>query len=368
MGLTRRWRTCPVFLMCGVVLGVRTASPQAAVPAGRPIGVVVAIDAPARQITLKPDAGQEMTIQLQDSTRVLRVTPGSQDLNAATSITLADVSAGDRILVRGRNAGAGNSFVADMIVVMSKADLAKKQESERADWERRGIGGVITSLDQSSREATIRTGDPRSPKTVILQIPSDARLRRYSPGSIRFSDARDSRWEELKVGDQVKARGAGGNGSARFRVEELVSGSFRDFAATIVSVDAERGTLHVLDTAGNNRVEARVLPASLLRHLSPEVVQLLSARISDTGQEPKDASSGRTIQSMIEALPPLRLADLKPGDLVVISGTGGDDPSTLTAITVLTGVEPLLRPVSRGARAPDIGSWNLDLNMGVGVP
>jgi hypothetical protein len=71
---------------------------------------------------------------------------------------------------------------------------------------------------------------------------------------------------------------------------------------------------------------------------------------------------------MLEALPPLSLAELKEGDAVVISGTSGDDPGKLTAITVLAGVEPLLKPSSRGARAPDIGSWNLDLNMGVAVP
>jgi hypothetical protein len=58
---------------------------------------------------------------------------------------------------------------------------------------------------------------------------------------------------------------------------------------------------------------------------------------------------------MIEALPSIRLGDLKPGDAVVISGTSGEDPSKLTAITVLAGVEPLLKPAARGVRAPDIG-------------
>jgi hypothetical protein len=342
--------------------GAATQTPS---QSGRPIGIVVATDAVAKRITLKTDAGPEMAIEFQDTTRFLRVIPGSQDLSGATRITLSEVSAGDRILVRGR--GQGNSFLAETIIVMSKAELAKKQEAERADWERYGIGGVITALDAASHEMTIRVGDLKSSKFVVLELPSVAKLRRYSPDSVRFSDARVSTFEDLKIGDQVKARGTRNDG-ARFVVEELVSGSFRDFAATIVAVDGERGTMQVMDLAAKNRVEARVLPASLLRRLSPTVVQILATRIAGTSGGSKESNNGRDLQSMLEALPPLSLAELKVGDAVVISGTSGEDPAKLTAITVLAGVEPLLKPSSRSARAPDIGSWNLDLNMGVGLP
>ncbi len=371
MKFTRPWHTCVAVLTCCVTLRLQPiASPQATGQSGRPIGVILAIDTSAKRITLKTDAGPEMGIEFQDSTRFLRVVPGSQDLIGAAKITLADVSVGDRILVRGHSGVAANSFVADMIVVMSKADLAKKQETERADWGRRGIGGVVTTVDLASREATIRVGDMKSGMPVVLELPLDVKFRRYSPDSIRFSDALASRLEELNIGDQVKARGTRSEDGTRFLVEELVFGSFRVFAAAVVALDAERGALQVMDLATKVQVEARVLPASLLRRLSPAAVEILGARMAGGGASPRsrDPGSGRDLQSMIEALPPLRLAELKAGDAVVISGTIGDDPAKLTAITVLAGVEPLLRPSSRAARAPDIGSWNLDLNMGVGAP
>jgi len=363
------WHRCFALLACCLVLQAQaTPVTQTSSQAGRPVGVVVTIDATVKRITLKTDAGPEIGIELQDTTRFLRVAPSSQDLSGATRITLSDVAAGDRILVRGRSGSEANPFVADTIIVMSKADLTKKQEAERADWERRGIGGVITALDPASREVTIRVGDPKSSKSIELHLPSDVKLRRYSPDSIRFSDARAIRLEDLRIGDQVKARGTRSSDGARFQVEELVSGSFRDFAATIVAVDAERGTMQVMDLGAKNRVEARVLQASLLRRLSPAMVQILATRIAGTSGGSKESNSGRDLQSMLEASPPLNLAELKEGDAVVISGTSGDDPAKLTAITVLAGVEPLLKPPSRGARAPDIGSWNLDLNMGVGAP
>ena len=363
------WNGCFALLACCLVLRAQAGSAtQASSQSGRSIGLVVAIDATTKRITLKTDAGSEIGIEFQDATRFLRVAPGSQDLSGAIRITLSDVSAGDRILVRGRSSDEANSFVADTIIVMSKADLTKKHEAERADWEKRGIGGVITAVDPASREVTIRVGDLKSSKSVVLQLPSGVKLRRYSPDSIRFSDARAIRLEDLRIGDQVKARGTRSNDGTRFNVEELVSGSFRDFAATIVSVDAQRGTMQVMDLAAKNRVEARVLPASLLRRLSPAIVQILTGRIAGTSGGSKESNNGRDLQSMLEASPPLSLAELKVGDAVVISGTNSDDAGKLTAITVLAGVEPLLKPSSRGARAPDIGSWNLDLNMGVGGP
>src|SRR5262245_58024884 len=230
------WQRCFSLLACWLV-SQATADPatQTSSQSGRPIGVVVTIDGAAKRITLKTDAGLEMGIEFQETTRFLRVVPGSQDLSGATRVTLSDVSAGDRILVRGHSGNEANSFVADTIIVMSKADLAKKQEAERGDWEKRGIGGVITALDLGSREMTIRVGGLKSSKSVVLQLPSEAKLRRYSPESIRFSDARACRWEDLRIGDQVRARGTRKD-DAHFLVEELVSGSFRDFAATIVAV------------------------------------------------------------------------------------------------------------------------------------
>ncbi|MBI4889796.1 MAG: hypothetical protein HY821_04165 [Acidobacteria bacterium] len=344
-----------------MLLGSAALSAQ---PAPRPIGVVVSIDASGKRITLKTDAGPELAVELLESTRFLRVAPGSQDLSSAARIALADLAAGDRILARGRPGNAPGSFSADVIVVMSQADLARKHEADRADWERRGIGGVITSIDQAARELTIRAGDAKAFRPVVLRLPANARLRRYSADSIRFSDARPCSLGDLKPGDQVKARGTPGEGGASFAVEELVSGTFRDFAAVITAIDSEHNVLQVQDLSTKAKVEARLLPETLVRRLSPAAVQALAARISG-GPNP-EPSAAHGLQSLIEASPAFRLAELKSGDALVISATLADDPAKLTAITVLAGVEPLLKPSSRGARSADIGSWNLDLNMGLG--
>jgi hypothetical protein len=67
-------------------------------------------------------------------------------------------------------------------------------------------------------------------------------------------------------------------------------------------------------------------------------------------------------------LPHLSVADLKPGAAVIISFANSEDVSRVTAITLLAGIEPLLKTSTRGGQSVNLGSWNLDLNMNVGVP
>lgn len=325
--------------------------------AQRAIGIITTMDVAAGRITIKTDAGPEMAIRFEEATRFLRVAPGAKDLSGAATISVSDLSVGDRILVRGQNGGDHNLLEADSIIVMSKADIAKKQAAERAAWEQRGIGGVITGLDPASREITIRVQRLDGARPVIVSLAPGAVLRRYAPDSIRFSDAKPSRFEELKAGDQVKARGTGSEDRARFTAEELVSGSFRNFAANVISVDPAQNSVHVTELASSRRVQVKVSAESTLRRLSPSAAQMIAAR-----------QGTRDLTSVLESQPPLNLADLKPGEAVVISSTNSEDPSQVTAITLLAGVEPLLKTSTQGGREVNISSWNLDLNMNVGAP
>jgi hypothetical protein len=61
---------------------------------------------------------------------------------------------------------------------------------------------------------------------------------------------------------------------------------------------------------------------------------------------------------MLDALPPLLLADLKAGDAIMVSTTQGTDPGRVTAITLLAGVEPLLT-ASPNATRDIMSGWNL---------
>jgi hypothetical protein len=49
------------------------------------------------------------------------------------------------------------SVSALQVIVMSKGDIAKKQEAERLEWRRRGVLGVIQALKPEAHEITIQS-------------------------------------------------------------------------------------------------------------------------------------------------------------------------------------------------------------------
>ena len=67
---------------------------------------------------------------------------------------------------------------------------------------------------------------------------------------------------------------------------------------------------------------------------------------------------GGDLSQILDRLPAIPLAELKAGDAVMVSTTMGSDPSHVTAVMLLSGVEPLITAAPNAAR--DIMSgWNL---------
>src|SRR6202158_759024 len=123
--------------------------PSSQTPAtARPVGTIKSISGNA--ITLTTDAGSDVTVQVQDATKLVRIAPGQKDLKEATPIQLADVQPGDRILVRGKLAEDGKSVVAASVIAMKKADIAEKQSRDREEWQKHGFGGLVNSIDVAS--------------------------------------------------------------------------------------------------------------------------------------------------------------------------------------------------------------------------
>ncbi len=68
----------------------------------RAVGELKVIDAAARQLIIKTDAGSLVTVVLNDSTAYMRVAPGEKSLTNATKITFADLAEGDRVAAMGK--------------------------------------------------------------------------------------------------------------------------------------------------------------------------------------------------------------------------------------------------------------------------
>ena len=354
------------------------------------IGEITTVDSAAKHFTVKGDDGSNYTVTLDDGTSYLRLPLGEKDLKKAEKITLSDVSVGDRLLARGPLPEGSKTLPARTIVIMTKADLAKKQAQDRVDWQRRGIAGTVVSINADAKEITVNTHG-RDAKDIVIEA-SAAGFRRYAPDSVRFADAKASSFAELRPGDAVRALGNKSEDGSRYKAEELVSGSFQTIAATVNSADAATGEVQVTDLQTKKTVTVKTNQSSMLRRLPEGMAAILARRMrSDAGAPgaggPVDGAgrggadsaaggrgdsggpggrggfgggAGGDLQQVLDRAPQLSLSELKKGDALIISSSKSGDGSAITAITLVAGVEPFLAAAPRTGGQVNLGSWNLD--------
>jgi hypothetical protein len=349
------------------------AQPQQAPGGTRMMGTVKAVSADL--VTVTSDSGAEVGVAVPETARVVRTEPGQKDLTGAAPIRVQDIEIGDRVLVKGKPSDDGKSLVASSVIVMKKSDIAQKQASERADWQRRGIGGRVTAVDPAAGTVAVSMAGFGGSKTVMVRVSSNTRVRRYAPQSVKFDDSLPAKLDEIKVGDQLRARGSRNPDGTELSAEEIVAGTFRNIAGTVLSIDAAKGTFTVMDLASKQPVAVRISADSQMRKLPPMLAQGIAMRLKggagpngSTGaqaQAPAARSGGEQnggppaghgdLNQMLSHLPAITVAGLQKGDAVMIVSTEGAG-AEVTAITMLTGVEPILTAPNN---AMILSPWNL---------
>ena len=152
---------------------------------------------------------------------------------------------------------------------MTKGDLAKKQEAERAEWRRRGILGVITALKPETNEITIANRTMAGTQNVVIPVAENTEMRRYAPDSIKFGDAKPSKFGELKVGDQLRALGDRTEDPLRFKPEKVVTGSFRTVGGVVTAVDPATGEIKINELEKKTPLTIVIKQDAVLRKFPP---------------------------------------------------------------------------------------------------
>jgi Cu/Ag efflux protein CusF len=387
--------------LCAIFLALTTAWAQTS-PSKSVVGEVTGVDATAKQFNVKGDDGVNYIVVFDANTSYLRLPLGEKDLKKAEKISLADITAGDRLLARGSAAQDAKLAPAKTVIVMTKADVAKKQEHDRAEWQRRGIAGTVMLVNTSTKEITINTHG-RDAKSVVIDASGTA-FRSYAPDSVRFADTKPSSFADVQSGDTIRALGDKNEDGTRFKAEELVSGSFQTIAAMVVSVDPASGEVKVTDLQTKKPVTVKTNQSSMLRRLDERTAGMLARRMrgdaggpggpsgpggpgaapagSPGGGNPAAGGRGESggpggpggrgnfggggggdLQQVLDRSPQLSLADLKKGDALIISSSKSPDGSAITAMSLVAGVEPFLAAAPRTAGQVNLGSWNIEMNM-----
>jgi hypothetical protein len=389
---TSRLRTrVPRLILCAALFaGLCPVAASAQDAAAKPVtflGTVQTLS--GNTITVKNDAGATMQVTVEENARLLRIEPGQKTLAGASPFSLTDLQTGDRVMARGSANADGKSLDATTLVAIKGADIAQKQEREREDWQKRGTGGLVKSVDPAAGTVTISSGAGGTRTTVIHASPTTI-VRRYAPGSVKFDQAVKSTVDQIKPGDQLRARGSRSADGTTLDAEEIVSGSFLNLAGPIQAVNADASTITLTDTATKKPVVISVTPDSEVKKLDPAVAQRLAARMSGGGAKRPDGSptpaaggpppgasgppggdrpaggpgrgaggSGPDFQQLLARSPSVTLKDLQKGNMVIVVATEGQSPQSATAITVVAGVEPMLQASTSASQAMLSSAWNL---------
>jgi hypothetical protein len=384
-----------VLLLAVCLLGSASMSAQA--PA-RFVGSVTAIS--GASVTVKTDAGDQRQFNVPAEATIKRVEPGEKDLSKAAAMAFTDLAVGDRVLVK--LAPDASTPTAAQIIAVKQEDLAKKQQKDREDWQRRGVGGLVKSVDASTGTISLTTGAGATAKTVTVHTTKATVLKRYAPDSVRFDQAQPAPIDAIHSGDQLRARGDKNADGTDITAEEVVSGSFRNISGTISSIDPAASTLVIKDLATKKQVTVRITTDAQMRRLPDRMAQMLATRLkgdaagsgaagpgaasappggpgpaaatspptsgppqqhnwgggagpgeapnaggggANPGQASPGAWSGQAgsgdPQQMLSRAPAIQLSDLQKGEAVMIVSTEG--AGDVTAVTLLAGVEPLLQ-------------------------
>lgn len=399
MFATKRDFLATLFTATAVVM---TVSPCAVAQNASALGTVKSVE--GKTVTVATDKGATVTVTLGDATKVVQLAPGSTDLKTAQPATASDITAGDRVLASGP--GDASAITAVRVVLMKSGDIAQRNAATQADWARRGSGGLVNAVNGGS--ISIKQGQ----KVVEITTTPKTIFRRYAADSVKFEDTKPGTLADIKAGDQLRVRGEKNEDGTAITADEIVSGAFRNLAGTVTSVDAAGGKIVLKDLASKKNVTVMVTTNSDFRALPPQMAAMLAARArgqqpgapggaaganggsapqgggstggapqgmgrpagggagaGSGGMGPGGAGGGRgfggpgggprgDLASMLSRLPTGELATVKNGDALMIVGTGAANADTVTAVTMLSGVEPILA-APNGASSMNLAPWSM---------
>jgi hypothetical protein len=343
--------------------------------------------------------------------------------------------AGDRVWARGTVEG-NNVPAAKQVILMNKAEIAKKNDDERRDWVQRGIVGKVAGVNPETKDITLTIQrppapgaagqPPAAPQTQNIIIPttdSKVKIRRYTEETVKFSDAKPSKFEEVRVGDQLRALGNFNSTNTQYTPEQIVFGTFRTLTGKITAIDAAKNEITITDEEKKQAITLTLKPDSTLKRVDFGAMMMGGGfgggmRPPGAGGPPSGGGQGAgqgagtgggqgqgqgqgtgggqgqgrgpggggpggprmgggrgfDIQALIDRMPETTLAALQVGEMIVVAGTKNQDPKRLTAITLLSNVEPLMAMMARfgggqGGRpgGDGLGGGGFDLG-GLGLP
>jgi len=293
----------------------------------------------------------DYTVTVPATAKILDVPPGAKDLKSATPGQVSDIAVGDKVIVNGSAGDTGTTLTAQRVILMKAAAIEQSHAADEAAW-KNGGGGIVKSVNASAGTIVLSSGL----KTVTVTATPATIVRHYSGESVRFEDAVASSLGAIQPGDQLRIRGTKSADGSSIQADEIVAGTFRNFSGLIASIDGTAGTVTLKDLTTKKTVTVAVTPNSDVRRVPMQMANMIAARMKadsaggaaaarpagDDGAR-RAGRAGADLSQMIPRLPTETLGGLKAGEAVMIVAIApAGDAAKLSAVTLLTGVDPIL--------------------------
>ena len=354
------------FIVLFLLLGVANLLAQSAdigIKATLAAGEVTSVA--SDKIVLQTKDGT-IEVVLSDKTEYKRIPPENPILPAAVASSFSEIGVGDKLLVTGKVSADKKTIPAKAVFLLTKSDIAQKNTKEREEWKTRGISGQIKAINPTTKEITVSVRSIIGSKDVMVTPKDQARILRYAPDSVDYNEAVASSFSEIKVGDSLRALGDKNADGSTFSAEKIISGAFQTIAGTITAIDTEKNEITINSiqtkkditiTVGKNSV-LKQFPAEMAQRMAQfQIAQASGIQPGGQGTRPPQGNvpggqgsgagfrggGGGSIDDMLERFPNITIADLKVGEMIAASSTKGANTERITAIKLLSGVEPFLK-------------------------
>jgi hypothetical protein len=308
--------------------GEWSASRDTAAAAEKPLlGTVMGFRANSFEVGVKADDGRTVWVKFGAGTEVVLAAPGEKDLSHALPARVADIARDDRVMV---------SFVAGMaearrIVVVAASAIARRNATERLDWEKRGITGIVAARDSAGMVVEIRT--PQGAERTTVAVTAKTSIRRYAPDSVKFAEAKPASLEQIAVGDQVRTRGDRSEDGSRLTADDVVFGTFLTTLGTVAEVNREKGEVSIVDLTSKKALVVRLTADTQMKKM-PDLREMMAGH---GGHQPAGMAQ------MLQQLPAGGIDDLKVGSSVVVTSTRGSHAGRVTGIMLIANVDALIQ-------------------------
>ncbi len=387
----------PLIALSGLLPVASAQAPAAPSPYVSVSGSITKVDAAGKVISVKTDTG-ETTVKFNDQTQLMQLPPGEADTKKATPLQADQMSAGDHILARVQTKDP-TGLPARTIYVNRSSDIAKENAAKAQEWQTQAVSGYVDNIDAAGKKVSMKVkGAAGAPdRDVALDLSGKVNYQRFSDKTFTYDNADMS---AIKTGDHLRVLGTKNADVTQIKVTDVAADAIKQIGATIKSIDAASGTITATDTAKKS-VTITIRTATKVKRLDDPTALMIARIVNPSfqgtggrgagggagagagggggrgfgggGQAGGGApgGSGRAgggggrgrgganqIQTLIDAQADAGIADLKPGEPIIVSGPSSPDSSSFSAMMVLAGVDQILRAAPSTGADPLGSGWS----------